>query len=100
MRTRTVGELKLARHEEVRGEEPGLGLREEKAPRHAFWGAPSSISGWASVRKGGFTEAQRQVIIGYLEWYRDREMAEYSGLEVEPPAHVSRALAYWRGLRS
>ena len=47
-------------------------------------------------RKGGFSEAQCDAIITYLEWYREREEAEYSELEMEPPPNVYRALDYWK----
>ena len=46
-------------------------------------------------RASGFTPAQRGVIVEYLEWYREREEAEYSGFQMEPPPHVYRALEYW-----
>ena len=51
---------------------------------------------WFETRKDGFTEAQRGVIVAYLEWYRDREEAEYRMLEMAPPEDVYRALEYWR----
>ena len=55
------------------------------------------VDEWFTERKSGFSGAQRQVIVEYLEWYREREEAEYLELEMEPPRHVYRALEHWRG---
>jgi hypothetical protein len=52
---------------------------------------------WFVDRKGGFSKAQREVIVAYLDWYRTREEAEYADLEMEPPRNVYRALEYWLG---
>ncbi|MET0551656.1 MAG: DUF6714 family protein [Vicinamibacteria bacterium] len=55
--------------------------------------------GWFLERKGGFSDAQRAVIVAYLEWYREREEIEYAALEMEVPRHVYRALEHWRGVQ-
>jgi len=51
---------------------------------------------WFSERSGGFSKAQREVIIDYLDWYREREESEGAGWQGEPPQNVYRALKYWR----
>jgi hypothetical protein len=56
---------------------------------------PEKSDEWFKERASGFTPAQRGVIVEYLEWYREREEAEYSGFQMEPPPHVYRALEYW-----
>jgi hypothetical protein len=58
---------------------------------------PGKTDEWFVERMGGFSDAQREVIVAYLEWYRVRQEAEYTSLEMEPPRHVYRALEYWRG---
>ena len=58
---------------------------------------PGKTDEWFVERKDGFSDAQRKVIIAYLEWYRTRLEAEYATLEMTPPRHVYRALEYWRG---
>lgn len=58
---------------------------------------PGKNDEWFAERKGGFSDAQREVIVAYLEWYRAREEADYIGMEMEPPRNVYRALEYWRG---
>lgn len=50
--------------------------------------------GWFELRKDGFTQAQRDVIVAYLDWYRERDEAEYRMLEM-PPDDFYRALEYW-----
>jgi hypothetical protein len=57
---------------------------------------PGENDEWFVERKAGFSTAQRQVIVAYLEWYRARQEAEYVSWEGEPPGHVYRALEYWR----
>jgi hypothetical protein len=56
---------------------------------------PGKDDVWFEERRGGFTEAQRQAIVGYLSWYRAREEAQYANLEMDVPQHVYRALAHW-----
>ena len=50
---------------------------------------------WFEERAPGFTNAQRDVIVAYLNWYRERQEAEYADLAMEPPRHVHRALDHW-----
>ena len=52
--------------------------------------------GWFAERAHGFTPAQMRAMIHFLEWYRERQDAEYELLELEPPTHVERALTHWR----
>jgi hypothetical protein len=56
---------------------------------------PPKADEWFAERISGFSEEQRRVIVAYLEWYREREEAEYALLEMPTPVHVHRALAYW-----
>ena len=56
---------------------------------------PGKDSSWFDKRKDGFSEAQRSVIVAYLEWYRQREEAEYAALDMEVSPGVYRALEYW-----
>jgi hypothetical protein len=58
---------------------------------------PPKSDEWFAERIGGFSEEQRRVIVAYLDWYREREEAEYSLLEMPTPVHVYRALAFWKG---
>jgi hypothetical protein len=57
----------------------------------------NALHEWFAERVWGFTDVQRQAILGYLNWYRERQEAEYAALEMEPPRHVYRALEYWTG---
>lgn len=50
---------------------------------------------WFEERKSGFTDSQREAILGYLSCYRARQETEYAELDMEPPPHVYRALEYW-----
>ena len=50
---------------------------------------------WFEPRASGFSQEQRKAITAYLEWYRDREAAEWATLGTEPPGHVYRALEFW-----
>jgi hypothetical protein len=50
---------------------------------------------WFFERMKGFSLLQRQAILGYLDWYRERQEAEYARLAMEPPGNVYRALEYW-----
>jgi len=61
--------------------------------------SPSDDSGrrdWFAERTGQFSPAQRQAILSYLTWYRERQEAEYSALDMNPPGQVYRALEYWK----
>jgi hypothetical protein len=59
---------------------------------------PPETDEWFLERRGGFSQAQREAIVAYLDWYREREEAEYSELEMGPPSHVYRALDYWKSV--
>ncbi len=49
---------------------------------------PGKDDVWFEERRGGFTEAQRQAIVGYLSWYRVREEGEYANLEMSLAHHI------------
>jgi hypothetical protein len=51
---------------------------------------------WFRERAEGFSEPQRRAVLGYLDWYRERQEAEYRALKAELPEHVYRAVDYWR----
>jgi hypothetical protein len=57
--------------------------------------AQESLRQWFAKRASDFTDARRQAILAYLNWYREREELEYVGLEMDPPRRVYRALEYW-----
>jgi len=52
---------------------------------------------WFAERAVGFTVEQRQAIVAYLNWYREREETACGALGLEPPNHVYSALAHWEG---
>jgi hypothetical protein len=56
---------------------------------------PGMQDEWFEERRDGFSEGQRQTFVAYLDWYRERQEAEYVALEMEPPRHVYRALTHW-----
>ena len=49
---------------------------------------------WFSQRAPGFSDAQRAAIVAYLEWYREREEAQWPAGTA--PRHVYNALEYWK----
>lgn len=56
---------------------------------------PGKTDAWFDERKDGFTAQQEAALVAYLSWYRERQEAECSGFQGEPPRHVYRALSYW-----
>jgi hypothetical protein len=58
--------------------------------------APSNTE-WFGPRSVGFTSDQRNAIAQFLEWYRERENAEWASLGREPPDDAADAIRYWTG---
>jgi hypothetical protein len=54
-----------------------------------------SVREWFEQRSAGFTLEQRQAIVAYLQWYREREEREWAAVGAEPPQHVYKALEFW-----
>lgn len=52
---------------------------------------------WFWQRAVDFTEEQRLVILDFLNWYRERQEAEWRPFTAKPPNHVYRALEHWTG---
>ncbi len=51
---------------------------------------------WFKPRASGFNREQRQAIVLFLNWYRERQEENWAGLGAVPPEHAVRALAFWR----
>lgn len=50
---------------------------------------------WFRERAVGFSARQRLAIVAYLNWYREREEAEWRRVGAEAPRHVYNALCHW-----
>jgi hypothetical protein len=47
-------------------------------------------------RAPGFSVEQRRAIITFLEWYQQKEEAEWASIERDPSRAVSAAIEHWR----
>ena len=54
----------------------------------------NGVPEWFAERTPGFSDAQRAAIVAYLDWYREREEAQWPAGAA--PRHVYNALEYWR----
>ena len=50
---------------------------------------------WFEERAHGFTPQQRQAIVAFLEWHRERIETSWAQLGAEAPRHVYNALDHW-----
>ncbi|MGH7587488.1 MAG: DUF6714 family protein [Gemmatimonadota bacterium] len=50
---------------------------------------------WFEPRARGFTPDQRAAIAAFLEWFGEREEADWARIDVPPPGRTDRALAWW-----
>ena len=52
---------------------------------------------WFAERAPGFSDAQRAAVVAYLDWYRERQEADWPAGTA--PRHVYNALEYWSAPR-
>jgi hypothetical protein len=51
---------------------------------------------WFEPRAIGFSTEQRRAVLAFLEWYQEREQAEWASVGMDPPSSVRSAIKYWR----
>jgi hypothetical protein len=64
---------------------------------HELTPPPPSDSEWFGPRSVGFSADQRKAIAHFLDWYRDKEKAEWASIGREPPDDAAGATRYWSG---
>jgi hypothetical protein len=55
-----------------------------------------SVPAWFEERATGFTDGQRQAIVAYLGWYRERQEREWRAAGGAPPPYAALALEFWQ----
>ena len=54
-----------------------------------------ALAEWFELRARGFAADQRAAIAVFLEWFAEREEADWARIGATPPGRTDRALAWW-----
>ncbi|MGH7542665.1 MAG: DUF6714 family protein [Gemmatimonadota bacterium] len=54
-----------------------------------------ALAEWFEPRSRGFTPAQREAVVAFLEWFAEREEGDWARIGATPPGRSDRALAWW-----